>query len=109
MSTWPKVSHTSSATRSASSRSPRSAAQNFDSGVLAWQSASTSSRRSLRRATSPTVTPRLARDRASDAPIPDEAPVTSAVVPCSSFIGYLTLASGCELLHGRQLFAVVLG
>src|SRR5438270_11607725 len=115
----PKASHASSATRSANSTSPRSAAQIRDSGADALQSSRTSSRRSLRRATRPTVTPRRASDLARAAPMPDEAPVTSAVDPSVRFISpprpprlpprSLTLASGSQLLHGRQLLAVVLG
>ena len=47
---------------------------------MARQSAATSSNRSALRATRATVVPAEARRRAVAAPMPDEAPVTSAVV-----------------------------
>src|SRR5439155_21304740 len=99
-SRWPKVSHASRATRSASSRSPRSAVHMRALGEVFWQSASTSSRRAVRRATRPTVMRRAARARARAAPIPDDAPVTRTVEPSSSFISSPGLRH--RLLHGLQ-------
>ena len=77
----PNASHASWATRSAASRSPRSTAQSRDSGACCWHAASTVSRRSLRRATMPTVAPFSASIGASAAPIPDDAPVTRMLAP----------------------------
>src|ERR1019366_8461804 len=92
-SRWPKASHASSATRPASSTSPRSATHIRESGASTRQSARTSARRSSRRATSPTVAPL----RASAAPIPDDAPVTSTRDP-SIFMG----ASSGRFLGARS-------
>ena len=57
-----------------------------DSGVCTRHSASTSSSRSARRATSPTVAPRAASIGPSAAPMPDDAPVTTMFEPsiCTS-------------------------
>ena len=72
------------------SRSPRSAAQMRDSGACARHRSSTSSSRSARRATMPTVAPRSARIGASAAPMPDDAPVTRIFAP-SIFTSVLPL------------------
>src|ERR1019366_5468808 len=76
---------------------PRSATHIRESGASTRQSARTSARRSSRRATSPTVAPRRARIRASAAPIPDDAPVTSTRDP-SIFMG----ASSGRFLGARS-------
>ena len=77
----PNASHASSATCSARSRSPRSAAHIRESGRVPRHRSSTSSSRSARRATMPTVAPRSARIGASAAPMPDDAPVTRIFEP----------------------------
>ena len=83
-SRWPNASHASSATRSARSRSSRSATHSRLAAPAPAdrQSASTSARRSSRRATMPTVSPSCAIRLASAAPIPDDAPVMRTFTLC---------------------------
>ena len=61
--------------------SARSATHIVESGEDCRQSASTSASRSRLRAIRPTTAPSLASARASAAPTPDEAPVTSTRLP----------------------------
>ena len=70
-----------STSASAASRSPRSTGQARDRACARRHSASTSSSRSARRATSPTVAPRSASIGPSAAPIPEDAPVTMMFDP----------------------------
>src|SRR4051812_26930028 len=101
-SRWPNSSHASSATCTAASTSPRS------QGQSRWPSpahrSTTSRRRSSRRATTPTVAPRSASMGASAAPIPDDAPVTSTVVPSVTCIRrrYLTPMSDSPVAAGAD-------
>src|SRR6516162_35141 len=80
----PKASHASRASASAPSTSSRSTTQWRQSGLRAQQSARTASSLSRRRATIPTVAPRATMAFASAAPMPDDAPVISAVAPSTS-------------------------
>src|SRR5579883_2698084 len=81
MSMPPSSSSARAAKPATASRSARSTAQDRDSGADGRQSASTRSSRSARRAQIPTVHPADARSRAMAAPIPADAPVTSARFP----------------------------
>jgi hypothetical protein len=83
----PKVSHASSARAAAPAGSERSATHDRESGAWGLHASNTSASRSDLRATIPTVTPRAASARAVPAPIPDDAPVTSAMRD-SSFMNH---------------------
>ena len=102
------ASQASSATRTAASRSPRSAAKIRDAGASGVHRASTCSRRSRRRATSPTVAPRSASIGASSAPMPDDAPVTRIVEPsiCMRRDGSRTVATASGVGDRRDERAV---
>src|SRR5947209_5597127 len=84
MSTRPNRSWTSPTTRSHSGREEMSAGTAMDAAAYCRHFSTTSSRRSLRRATAATVAPRRARSVATVAPMPDDAPVTTATWPAIS-------------------------
>src|SRR5437588_3122613 len=104
MSTRPKRSSTVLMTRSHSAREEMSAGTDIDATAFCRQRSTTSSRRSLRRATAATVAPRRARSAATVAPIPDDAPVTTATRPAMSIARFLP--EGRERVHAgrRRLF-----
>src|SRR5581483_11007941 len=103
-STRPKRPSTSRITRSHSSRAEMSAGTAIDAAAYFRQLSMTSSSRSFRRATAATVAPRRARSVATVAPIPDDAPVTTATPPAMSMSNCLAErlvrphTGGCELL-----------
>src|SRR5437870_6658847 len=71
-------------TRSHSSREEMSAGTAVDAAEYGRQWSTISSSLSLRRATAATVAPRRARSVATVAPMPDDAPVTTATWPAIS-------------------------
>src|SRR5207245_1427774 len=81
MSTRPKRSSAAATTPSHACRTDTSAGLAIDSGESTRQASTTASRRSLRRATATTFAPRRARPVATAAPMPEEAPVTTATLP----------------------------
>src|SRR5438270_2199240 len=99
MSTRPNRSWTSPTTRSHSGREEMSAGTAMDAAAYCRHFSTTSSRRSLRRATAATVAPRRARSAATVAPMPDDAPVTTATRPAISNARSLVLV---RRLSGRR-------
>ena len=81
----PRSSHTRNVSSPNVAVSARSATHIVESAEVLRQSASTSARRSERRAISPTTAPWPASRRARAAPIPDDAPVITTRFPATEY------------------------
>src|SRR5436305_147088 len=106
MSSRPNRCSTSAMTRSHSSRDEMSAGTGIDAAAYCRHWSMISSSLSLRRATAATVAPRRARSVATVAPIPDDAPVTTATRPAIStarFPRVLAESREREDARGRRL------